>query len=366
MPSRRVTSLDVARRAGVSRATVSAVLNKSRRVSPKMVERIGTAMQELHYQPDASARSLKGKRSFRIGLIAGNIASPFWASVVNTIENVAYAHGYHVILCDNDDDPAKELGHLQMMARERMDGIILAPCGEANRDYILSLDRQIPIVLFDRRLAGTNISSVACDNELGAFLAVTHFIEQSGINKIGCLALKINFSMGAERLTGYRKALAAHDITVNPDWIKIADYTEGSGYRDAISLLQLSDRPRAIFACSHLKTIGALRAAAELNLAIPDDVALIGFDEMPWAAFLHPPLTVVAQPHTDMATQVAEMLLRHINARSNDDQNGDFVEQILHRPKLIDRVSCGCSIHRDGASGLMQAWSQPKHIMNHA
>ncbi len=108
----------MAKRAKVSRATVSAVINKSRRVSPKLVDRIATALRELHYQPDVSARSLKAKRSFRIGLIVGNIASPFWASVINTIENVASAHGYHVILCDNDDDPAKELHNLQMMAGE--------------------------------------------------------------------------------------------------------------------------------------------------------------------------------------------------------------------------------------------------------
>ncbi len=348
MPGKRATSHDVAIRAGVSRATVSAVLNKSRPVSDELVQRIATAMRELHYQPDAIARSLKGKKTFRIGLIVGNIASPFWATVINTVENAAYAQGYHVILGDNDDDAKKELAHLQMMARERMDGIILAPCGEANRDYILSLDREIPIVLFDRRLVGANISSVACDNEQGVYLAVSHLIERSGFDKIACLTLRLDFSIGAERLAGYQKALAAHNIPLNPHWIKVADYTEESSYRDTLSLLRSSDPPRAIFASSHLKAIGVLRAVHELGLAVPQDVALIGFDEMPWAAFLDPPLTVVAQPISDMAIQATEMLLKRIRALWNDDQQDDVVEQILHRPKLIDRVSCGCSIYRQG------------------
>jgi LacI family transcriptional regulator len=345
MPSKRVTSLDVAVRAGVSRATVSAVLNRSRPVSRKMVERITKAMRELDYQPDAIARILKGKRTFRIGLIVGNIASPFWAAVINTVENVAYAQGYHVILCDNDDDAAKELGHLQMMARERLDGIILAPCGEVNRDYVTRLDHKIPIVLFDRRLAA-HLSSVACDNELGAYLAVNHLIEASGMDRIACLTLRLDFSMGAERLAGYQRALAAHHIPSNPDWIKVGDYAEESTYRDALSLLRSSDRPRALFACSHLKAIGALRAAAELGLSVPEDVAIVGFDEMPWAPFMCPPLTVVAQPITDMAAQATDMLLRHIRARADDDGHGDTIEQVLHRPKLIDRESCGCHLHR--------------------
>jgi LacI family transcriptional regulator len=207
------------------------------------------------------------------------------------------------------------------------------------------------MVLFDRRLENASISSVACDNELGGYLAVSHLIEQSAIDKIACLTLRLDFSMGAERLAGYRNALAAHQIPSNPDWIKVGDYTEESGYRDTLSLLRSPDPPRAIFACSHLKAIGALRAVAELGLRIPEDVAVIGFDEMPWAAFLRPPLTVVAQPITEMAAQATEILLRHISARRSDGQQSEVVEQILHRPKLIDRVSCGCSLNRPGDLG---------------
>src|SRR5512138_3317735 len=128
MVNRRITSRDEARRAGVSRATVSAVLNQTRPVSDELIGRVAAAIRELNYQPDAIARSLKASRTHRIGLLVGNIASPFWATVINAIESVAYAHHFHVLLGDNDDDPRVELAHLQVMSRERVDGIIVAPC----------------------------------------------------------------------------------------------------------------------------------------------------------------------------------------------------------------------------------------------
>jgi len=337
-----VTSSDVARRAGVSRATVSAVINKTRPVSDKLVKRVGAVMRELNYQPNAIARSLKAKRTYRIGLLVGNSASPFWALAINAIEGVAYNQGFHVMLGDSGEDPTKELVHLQMMASERVDGIIVAPCGETNREYILQLATQIPVVFFDRRFDAP-IDTVACDNEFGAYLATCHFLEL-GFNKIACLAISLDVSPGAERLAGYKKALIEHGIPLNEHWIKVGDYAEGSGYRDTMELLRSPDPPRAIFACSHLRAVGVLQAVSELGLLVPEDVALIGFDEVPWAALLSPPLTVVYQPIADMAAQATELLLKRIEAWWEGTKDADIVEQILHRPKLIIRESCGCCL----------------------
>lgn len=348
MTTRRITSSHVAQRAGVSRATVSAVLNGSRSVSEALSERVQRAMHDLNYQPDAVARSLKASRTHRIGLVAGNIGSPFWATVINAAERVASNHGFHVILADNDDDPREELVHLQMLSGERVDGIILAPCGETNRAHILDLAGDIPIVLFDRRLTGATIDYVASDNEYGAYLAVRHLIQQAHIRKIACLTLNLELSNGAERLAGYQKALLESGLPINPHWIKLGNYTEDSGYRDTLALLRLADPPRAIFACSHLKAIGALRAVHEVGLTVPEDIALIGYDEMPWAAFLAPPLTVVAQPVAEMATQAAELLIKRIQANwEHPGESASMVEQVLHRPRLIDRESCGCHLAPD-------------------
>lgn len=344
MTGRRVTSQDVAKRAGVSRATVSAVLNGSRNISDELVQRVMATIRELNYQPDAVARSLKASRTYRIGLLVGNIASPFWASVVTEVERVADTRHFHVILADSDDDAREEQAHLQMLAGERVDGIIVAPCGETNRDQILELAHDIPIVLFDRRLIGAAIDIVAGDNEYGAFLAVNHLITQAHFDRIACLTLRLEFSNGAERLAGYQRALLEANIPLNPHWIKLGDYTQDSAYRDTLALLRSPDPPRAIFACSFLKTVGALRAVRELGLHVPDDVALIAYDEMPWSGLMSPPLTSVAQPVTAMAHQAIELLLQRIHERWERPGDASVVEQILHRPWLIDRESCGCRL----------------------
>jgi LacI family transcriptional regulator len=336
----QVTSAEVAEYAGVSRATVSAVINKTRPVSPKIALRVEAAMKELDYQPNALARSLKGKKTHRIGLIVGNAGSPFWAIVVNAIERIAYAQGFHVMLGDSGEDPLKELSHLQIMSGERVDGIIIGPCGVANRDYILRLSSEVPVVLFDRRFDAP-IDSVACDNELGAYLATTHFIERVGIEKIGCLAISQEISPGRERVAGYKNALAEHKIPFNQDWVKVGDYTDEAGYQLTLELLKSLNPPRAIFASSNLIAVGALRAIRELCLSVPEDVAIIGFDDTPWAPFLSPALTVVAQPVSDMAAQAAGILLHRIHQRWTISQEPDVIEQILHRPKLIIRESCG-------------------------
>jgi LacI family transcriptional regulator len=343
MSTKRITSVDVARIAGVSRATVSAVLNRTRPVSDELVQKVSAAMAELHYQPDAVARSLKASRTYRIGLLVGNIASPFWATVINAVESVAYEHHFHLILGDNNDDPALELSHLEMMSQERVDGIILAPCGERNRAMIVSLAADIPLVLFDRHLSNIPIDYVAGDNEYGGYIATRHLIEAAHLDRIACLTLNLELSNGADRLAGYQRALVEFGIPRNPSWIKLGDYTEDSGYRDTIDLLRQADRPHAIFASSHLKAVGALRAARDCGLRVPDDVALVGFDEMPWASFMSPQLTVVAQPVAQMAAQAAQLLVRRIHGRWQDGgEASSVVEQVLHRPKLIDRESCGC------------------------
>jgi DNA-binding LacI/PurR family transcriptional regulator len=337
---KRITSKDVARFAGVSRATVSAVINKTRPVSKKLTDRVEAAMRELNYQPNSLARSLKGKRTHRIGLLVGNAGSPFWALVINTVERVAYGQGFHVMLGDSGEDPEKELAHLKIMSGERVDGIIIAPSGETNREFILRLASEIPVVLFDRRFDAP-IDTVASDNELGAYLATLHLIETKKIEKIACLTISLEISPGLERLEGYRKALREKNIPIRNEWIKVEDYTEEAGHKATKELLQDQERPQAIFASSHLQAVGALRAIDEMCLKVPDDITIIGFDEMPWAAFLSPPLTVVSQPVVKMAAQATNLLLDRILSRWESSDESPVVEQILHRPHLIVRESCG-------------------------
>jgi DNA-binding LacI/PurR family transcriptional regulator len=341
--NKRITSSDVAKRAGVSRATVSAVINNSRPVSDQLRNRVKAVMVELNYQPDAIARSLKGRKSNRIGVVVGNSGSPFWALVVNAIEDVAYANGYHVMLGDSGENSEKEKAHLDIMSAERVDGIIVGPCGNANLEAIKRLVLEIPVVLFDRCF-NVPINTVACDNVQGAYKATSHFIDNLGYDRIACITISLEISPGQQRLQGYKKALSDHDIGLIEEYIQEGNYTEKSGYQCALELLRLPTPPRAIFASSHLQAVGVLRAAKELGLRIPQDIALIGFDDMPWAEYLSPPLTVVSQPISEMAARSANILLRSIDERADRRNRNDIVEQLIYQPKLVVRDSCGAKM----------------------
>jgi LacI family transcriptional regulator len=247
------------------------------------------------------------------------------------------------LLGHTDDDPDKEIAHLERMISQNVDGIVLATCGKVDPSYIARLSNDVQIVLYDRRLPGISIDSVACDNAHGGYIATRHLIETNGRTRIACLTINMESSTGAERVAGYRSALLEFNLPFNPEWVKVGSYSEESGYEDALALLSSADRPQAIFAASHLKAIGVLRAAKELGLSVPEDVSLISFDDMPWAPFLSPPLTVIKQPVMDMATDAVECLVQRINTRFDQSQGNqhDLVDQRLYRPKLIIRESCG-------------------------
>jgi LacI family transcriptional regulator len=347
MARKRITSKDVAKRAGVSRATVSYVINKTRPVSDELVKRVEAAIRELNYQPSAVAQSLRDRRTHRIGLVTSNATSPFWAQVIKAVADTCYDQGFHLVLGDSDGSPERELIHLQNMSSQWVDGIILCTLGEINREDTLQIAETVPMVLLDSYLKDTPLDAVGCENELGGYLATTHFIEKAGRTKIACLTINVRGNPGAERLVGYQKALMKHDIPLNPQWVKVKeDYSERSAYLDTLQLLRSDDPPNAILACSHMKTIGALRAICELGLSVPEEVALIGYDDMPWAPFLLPSLTVIAQPVMEMANKAVELLIRRIEGYWSDNRDARAPQQVIYSPRLIDRESCGCRLAR--------------------
>jgi LacI family transcriptional regulator len=278
-----------------------------------------------------------------LGLVVASLSSPYWARVISTMQETAYAHGFHVVLSHTDEDPEKEIAHLRMMIGRHVDGILLASCGRVDQGYIVGLLDSAPILLYDRRLPNNTMDCVSCDNLHGSYIATRHFIESVGIERIACLGIDAEHSTGVERIDGYRQALAESGIPYRQEWVRSGEYTEESGYEDALALLRSADRPRAILACSHLKAVGVFRAAQELRLSIPEDVALIGWDDMPWAPFLSPPLSVITQPVVEMARYSIEKLIASVNRRfgQQPDSRHERVEQVLYRPTLTIRQSCG-------------------------
>ncbi|HTX66669.1 MAG TPA: LacI family DNA-binding transcriptional regulator [Opitutaceae bacterium] len=334
--SRPMPSLtDVARRAKVSIATVSRVINKSDKVMPETRELVGRAMKELGYRPSRVARRLRqrGGRRNLLGLIIPDIQNPFFAEMARGAEDAAYANEFAVILCNSDDDLKKEQFYLDVMQSESVDGIILPPINEQDAAVLQLVESGLPIVTVDRSLAYSAMDKVEVDNRRGACEAVEHLIKL-GHKRIGLIAGLPKVSTSRERQQGYEDALAAHKLPLRPEYVKTGDYKQASGRMLAEELLALAAPPTALFAANNLMAVGALEATHARRLKVPGDVALIGFDDLPWADALDPPLTVIRQPAYEVGRAAVELLLK----RLSDPKRPETHLKLL--PKLVIRGSC--------------------------
>ncbi|HYC72823.1 MAG TPA: LacI family DNA-binding transcriptional regulator [Opitutaceae bacterium] len=326
---------DVARRAKVSIATVSRVINNSEKVVPETRAIVQRVMEELGYQPNRVARRLrqKGGRRHLLGLILPDIQNPFFAEVARGVEDVAYANQFAVLLCNSDENLKKEAFYLDVMRAESVDGVILPPIAERDSAVLKLAQSGMPVVSVDRALNSTTIDTVEVDNFQGAFEAVEHLIK-IGHKRIGLIAGRANLSTSRDRRRGYEEALAAVRLPLRPELVRVGDNKQASGGTLTEELLNEPSPPTALFVSNNLMAVGALEAIHRRKLKVPDDVALIGFDDLPWAEALDPPLTVVRQPAYEVGRAAAEMLLKRLG-------NPDLPAAWLRlRPRLILRKSC--------------------------
>jgi LacI family transcriptional regulator len=305
------TSHDVAAKAGVSVATVSRVLNNSPHVSPTVRRKVLRVVKTLNFQPNRTAQRLRAKQSKVIGLIISDIQNPFFTSVVRGIEDIAYANGYSLVLCNSDEDPAKEKLYIAVMRAEAVAGVILASTSESNPLVIELLDHQIPVIAIDRHIKNRKIDSALVANTQGAYAAVSHLIDL-GHRCIGFIGLPLTRTPGKERFVGYQNALREHGSSVSRQLVRIANAKQQGGHDAALELLKYQPNITALFVANNLMTLGALDAIRERGLKIPDNISIVGFDDMPWAALLQPPLTVVAQPTYELGQKAAELLLERL------------------------------------------------------
>ena len=304
---------DVARRAKVSIATVSRVLNNSDKVVPETRALVEQALRESGYRPSRVARRLRmnSGRAHLVGLIIPDIQNPFFAEIARGVEDAAYAAQYALLLCNSDENPEKERFYLDVMRDESVDGIVLPPFDETDAAVIEMVKTGLPVVCVDRCLAKVTTDLVEVDNYRGALEAVTHLISK-GHRNIGLIEGRIQVSTSRERRRGYVDALAAAGIPLRKDLIRGGDFKQESGRVLAGELLDLKKPPTALFVCNNLMTVGALAGVHQRGLRVPKDVALVGFDDLPWAEALDPPLTVVRQPAYDVGRQAMELLLKRI------------------------------------------------------
>lgn len=332
----KVNIKTVAEKADVSTATVSRVLRDFPGVREKTKKRVLKAISELNYEVDAVARSLRRKKTNTIGVIVGNILSQFYSIIAKSVEDVAQKNGYNMILCNGDDDPQKELKYLKVLKSNRVDGIILTPTGK-NAEYVNRLiDSGTKVVLLDRLIEGVNCDAVLVDNETGAYKAVKHLIDQ-GYRKIGIITGYLDRTTGRERLNGYLRALNEAGIPRDDTLIKVGNFKKRSGIELTKEILQMENRPEAIFVSNIDMTLGTLITIKEMGLKIPDDIGVVGFDDPEWAPILNPTITTVSQPVYSLGSTSAEMLIKKIEVKESAIGNEPLI--ITLNTNLIVRNS---------------------------
>ncbi len=329
-----VTIKDVAREAGVSVGTASQALRGSAVVRETTRRRVLAVATRLRYQPSALARGLVTRRTHTVGLLISDIANPFFIRAVRAVEDGAQENGYTVILCNTDEDPAKETQYLRVLMEKRVDGIILATTAASRQTVREVRWRRIPLVLFDRALPGVAADTVTVDGVLGGRLATQNLLSL-GHQRIAIIHGPLVRSTGVERLQGYRLALQAAGIRPDPALIREGNFKQDSGRALAREVLDLASPPTALFCTNNLMTVGALQTILERGLRIPADLSLIGYDDMEWWTLTHPPLTTVGQPVYELGREAMRLLLVQIGREGRRRP-----QRVVLKPALILRDSC--------------------------
>ncbi len=332
MNSKRVTIQDVAEAAGVSRQTVSRAINDRGEISPETRAQILRIAEEMNYRPSSIARGLATQRTGTLGLVVPDVANPFFAEVARGAEHEAYAAGYNVFLCNTDEDPRREIAVLRSLEEKRVDGVML--CSSRLDDDALheSLSRHASVVLVNRQLNGYEFGCVLIDDEKGG-QAITWHLLNTGHHAIGFLTGPPTSRSGQKRVDGYRVAMAAAGVVCNPGWIRPCLPTVEGGHKAAYALFSSHPEITALFCYNDLVAIGALQACHDLALIIPDNIAIVGFDDIPLAALVTPALTTCHVSRYEMGVRAMHMLLERIDGCTAECQ------QVLLQPELVIRAS---------------------------
>jgi LacI family transcriptional regulator len=332
---------DVAREAGVSLMTVSRVVNDKGEVSAATRQRVLEIIEQLGYRPSGIARGLATNRTGTLGLVVPDVANPFFSDVARGVEHVAYGEGYNVFLCNTEEDTARELAVLQSLEEKRVDGVVVCSSRLDDSDLTAALAHHASAVLLNRRLNDSLVGSIAVgtvivDDEFGGRIATQHLLD-SGHRAIAFLAGPPASRSGRLRRKGYHGALVAAGLDARPSWVRDCSPQVGGGQAAAYQLLAEDPgdlpEPTALLCYNDLVAVGALQACADLGRRVPGDIAVVGFDGIPLAALVTPPLTTCQVSRYDLGAQAVRLLLDQIAGC----QTG--CDQIVVRPELVVRAS---------------------------
>lgn len=329
-----ITIRDVATEAGVSTATVSRVLAEFDGVTDEARERVHHAIAKLDYHPNRLARGLRQGRRKVIGVIIPDLQNPFFTGVVHGVEGALYLAGYTLLLAHSDGQAEREQVQLGLLRGEGIAGLVFMPGNRPGANYEALRSWDIPVVAVDRCPGKLEVDLVSSNNREGMRQATSHLLGL-GYKAIALLNGPASIDVTEERLGGYLDALRSAGVAVQESLIINSDFRQEGGYAAMNRFLNLAKPPRAVVVANNLMTLGALQAIHERGIRIPDDIAVVGFDDMPWATSLRPPLTAVAQSPEELGRAAAQLLMERIKDPKR------LVRQVVLPTHLNVRASCG-------------------------
>ncbi len=329
-----ITLKEIADQLNISISTVSRALSDHPRISRTTKQAVQALAKELNFQPNPLAMNLRMQRTQTIGVIVPKISYAFYASAITGIEAIAIREGYNIVICQSNESYEQEVANIKSLLLSRVDGVIVSLAGETKQyDHFQEvLNRGVPLVFFNRVCPELPVSQVVIDNFSAAAQAVSSLI-QHGYQRIGLLAGPSTIEISNERLRGYQQMLAQHQLPFDPSLVAHCDYSESDGYDQTVHLLQLPNPPNAIFAVSDRLAIAALQALRDRDIRIPEDIALVGFNNDPVTAVVSPPLTTIDQNPEQMGETAAHLLFQQLCDSKTD------IEQVVLKTQLLERNS---------------------------
>lgn len=328
-----VTLRDIAKEAGVSTTTISRALNNKPDVSSKTKDKIIKIAKNLGYTPNLLAKSLRSKKSKTIGVVLADISNPFFSAVAKGVENAARKKSYSIILCNTDEEYEKEEEALQVLVEKRVDGLLITPVQKEYKDILRIKEQKIPLVLVGRHFDTIGTNSVVSDDSLGGFLA-TEYLIKKGHRKILYISGPLHISSASERLNGYKEALKKYKISFKKKLVRGYTAKMDEAYMLMEKLLKEKLDFTAIFTFSDFLAFGIMKALREEKLKIPDDVAVVGYDDIEFSSILEIPLTTVHMPKYRLGMEGTNMLIDEIEGK-----NSGKPQKLVIKPELIVRES---------------------------
>lgn len=338
------TISDVAKRAGVAPVTVSRVINNIDSVNLSTREKVLQAIEEMGYVPSGVAQSLRSKRTRSLALLVPDITNAFWTTIARGVEDAAQSHGYSILLCNTDENTAKQLRYLDVVISQRVDGVVIAPYDSDAQNLAKLRQRNIPTVIIDRQIDEWNVDSVTGDSISGARALVQHLIGL-GHRRIAMISGPAITSTSADRVAGYCIALTEAGIPVDPALIKYGEFRAASGERLTLQILDEGHTPTAIFAANNAIAMGVIDALGRRGLRVPHAMALVSFDDLPNTSHFFPFLTVAVQPAYEIGVNAAQLLLSRLDADVHLQPR-----HVVLPTRLIIRYSCGSKLNNGSDS----------------